>query len=450
MSKLSKFGLVTLFLLVGSLSWAVEFELVRRVDVVPVWSGHPVGFALLTEEDQQFAAFYGADQKMTIAQRKLTETKWTFKQLPTQIGWDSHNYVTMTLDRDKYLHVAGNMHRVPLIYFRSEKPLDISSLVQVSAMTGNNEKRCTYPQFIEGASKELLFTYRDGSSGNGNQIWNIYDPDKKTWRRLFDTPMFDGQGKMNAYFRSPVIGADGYYHICWMWRDTSDCSTNHDLSYARSKDMRHWENSRGEPITLPITVQTGEIIDNAQPKGGLLNPAQDIGFDRANRVIISYGKYDDAGNYQLYNARLENGTWKYYQTSDWKYRWDFNGGGSIRGEVSFGRVEIQDNQLVQNFRHIKEGSGRWLLDEKTLKPVGKVSASVQFPKEINKVELDFPNIQIRTAWDLRDKNKSFSDDSDFRYVMKWETLPPNRDAPYPVAPPPSMLRVYEIKQIQKK
>ncbi|MDR3198331.1 MAG: BNR repeat-containing protein [Planctomycetaceae bacterium] len=436
----------------------VQFDLIRRIDVTPVWSGHPVGFALLTEGDYQFIAFYDADRNMTLAQRRLNETTWIFNRLPTKIGWDSHNYVTLALDKNKHLHVSGNMHCVPLIYFRSEKPLDITSFVQVVSMTGNNEKYCTYPQFITGTNKELLFTYRDGSSGNGNQIWNIYNSDSKTWSRLFDTPMFDGQGKMNAYHYGPIIGPDGYYHICWMWRDTPDCSTNHDLSYARSRDMKHWENSNGKPVTLPITVQTGEIIDAAQPGEGLLNfPAQIIGFDSKNRVVVSYGKYDSNGNYQLYNARLENGIWKYYQTSDWKYRWDFKGLGSIFNEISFGPIEIQNGKLVQNFQHIKEGNGCWLLDENTLKPVGKIPFSIQLPKEIGKIELDFPNIESRTAWDLRDRSCPFEYGLDLRfnygldihYVMKWETLPMNRDQPHPVTPPPSLLRVYELKPKQK-
>ncbi|MDR0609784.1 MAG: BNR repeat-containing protein [Planctomycetaceae bacterium] len=441
-----------LFFVVTSnqLTAQVQFELVRRIDVTPVWSGHPVGFALLTEGDYQFAAFYDDNRNMTLAQRRLTETNWIFNRLPSKVGWDSHNYVTMTLDRNKYLHVSGNMHCVPLIYFRSEKPLDVTSLVRVDAMTGNNEKYCTYPQFVTGTNEELFFTYRNGSSGNGNQIWNIYNHDSKKWNRLFDTPMFDGQGKMNAYFHGPVVGHDGYYHICWMWRNTPDCSTNHDLSYVRSRDLRHWENSNGKPVTLPISLQTGEIIDAAQPGEGLLNPAQTISFDTQNRIIISYGKYDADGNYQLYNARLEEGKWKYYQTSDWKYRWDFKGGGTIIGEVSFGSIEIQDGKLAQNFQHIKEGNGRWQLDEKTLKPIGNVPPPARFPNEMNKIELDFPNIKSRTAWDLRDRNRPFDSHSDVRYVMKWETLSVNRDQPHPVTPPPSLLRVYEIKTKEEK
>ncbi|MCL2744139.1 MAG: BNR repeat-containing protein [Planctomycetaceae bacterium] len=423
------------------------YELVKRIDIEPVWSGHPVGFALLTKDNEQFAAYYDAGQNLTVAQRSLGSSQWTFTKLPTKIGWDSHNYVTMAVDSGNFLHVSGNMHCVPLIYFRSEKPLDASSLKQIKEMTGQDEKRCTYPAFINSPQKELLFTYRDGSSGNGKQIWNVYDAASKKWTRLFDTPMFDGQDLMNAYFHGPVLGPDGYYHISYMWRDTPDCSTNHDLSYIRSKDMRNWENSRGEPVKLPITIKTGEIIDKAQPGGGLLNPAQSIGFDTEKRVIISYGRYDENGNWQLYNARLEDVTWKYYQTSDWNYRWDFKGGGTIVGEISFSPVQIQEGKLVQSYRHIKEGSGRWFLDNKTLKPIGKAPSPVQYPKELSGKELDFPTVSVRSAWDLRDRGEMPDTGSPTRFVMYWEAQGTNRDRPHPQTPPPSMLRLFEIKRL---
>ncbi len=422
----------------------IPFEAVERVDIEPVWSGHPVGFKLLTAGDDQFAAYYDADRNLVVAQRKLDSKDWTIKRLPTQVGWDSHNYVTMILDRDNFLHVSGNMHCVPLIYFRSDKPLDVESLRQIPSMTGDDEKRCTYPQFVVGPSKELLFTYRDGSSGNGNQIWNIYDVDTKTWKRLLDKPLFDGQKKMNAYFHPPVVGPDGYYHMTWVWRDTPDCATNHDISYARSKDLRHWETSKGKPYSLPITLQSGEIIDPVPVKGGLLNPLQRIGFDREGRVVVSYSKYDADGNFQICSARQENGEWKYYQTTDWDYRWEFSGGGSIIGEVGFGPVEMENGNLTQHYSHAKKGGGRWILDEKTLKPTGKAPAAVRWPKETGNVELDFAGIQSRTGWDAADEGKPF-EKNQVRYVMKWESLPANRDRAHPVTPPSTMLRVYKLQ-----
>jgi hypothetical protein len=90
------------------------WKIIERSDIAPVWSGHPVGFALLTTEDLQYVGFYDADRNMVIASRQPGETSWKFQVLPTKIGWDSHNYITMTLDEVGQLHVAGKRVSFPV------------------------------------------------------------------------------------------------------------------------------------------------------------------------------------------------------------------------------------------------------------------------------------------------------------------------------------------------
>lgn len=414
------------------------------VDIAPVWSGHPVRFALLTHGKRQFIVFYDAERQMTAGFRTVDSDQWQLVRLPSRVGWDSHNYVTMALDDEGYLHVSGNMHCVPLIYFRSKKPYDIASLEPVASMVGRNEKRCTYPRFLRGTNGELLFTYRDGSSGNGEQIWNVYDLATKTWRRLLEQPLFSGNGKMNAYFVGPERDSEGTFHICWVWRNTPDCATNHDLCYARSKDLVHWETSNGKPLALPITLETAEIVDPVPPGGGIINGNTKIGFDSQKRVVLGYHKFDAAGNTQICNARRETDGWKIYQTSDWDYRWEFQGGGSIGFGIGLGPVTVQpDGVLTQGYSHIKYGSGTWKLDETTLKPTGKATIRrPPMPKGFGKVESSCPGMGVRTMEDLGQ-----TDEPDTRYLLRWETLPANRDRPHPGdPPPPSMLRIYRLPQ----
>ncbi len=75
----------------------------------------------------------------------------------------------------------------------------------------------------------LYFEYRQGSSGRGDQIDNVHDPDTRTWQRLLDVPLLDGRGLMNAY-GGPRFGLDGMWHAVWVWRNTPCNSTNHTLS----------------------------------------------------------------------------------------------------------------------------------------------------------------------------------------------------------------------------
>jgi hypothetical protein len=99
---------------------------------------------------------------------------------------------------------------------------------------------------------------------------------------------------MNAYCSVPRQDPDGRFHMVWVWRDTPDCASNHDLSYARSDDLVRWTDSAGSPLALPITVETGEIIDRVPPGGGLLNVNRELGFDNAGRPVVSYPRNEDA------------------------------------------------------------------------------------------------------------------------------------------------------------
>jgi hypothetical protein len=418
-----------------------EPRVVETIDVAPVWAGHPVAFALLTHAPQQFVAFYDANRRMTVASRPLDSQRWTFQVLPSTVGWDSHNASEMAIDDDGQLHVTGNMHAVPLVYFRTTRAGDVTSLERVAHMVGDGalERRVTYPRFLRGPANELIFTYRDGFSGSGNQIFNVYNGPARQWRRLLDQPLTDGQGKMNAYPVGPTRGPDGFFHLVWVWRDTPDCRTNHTLSYARSRDLRSWETSGGKPLVLPITIETGEVIDDVPIDGGMLNGNTMIGFDSQKRITVSYHKFDRAGNTQLYNARLEDGRWRIYQTSDWEYRWAFAGNGTIGREIDVGPVRVGAvGALTQSWRHVRYGTKLWQLDETTLKPIETLDPPPAHPAGLSEPESNFPGLAVRWQSDA-----GASPDPKVRYELRWETLPTNRDQPRPKPwPPATMLRLY--------
>ncbi len=419
-------------------------KILEKVDVDKVWSGHPVGFCLLTHGDHQFVAYYNAKREMTIASRKLGEKKWTRQRLPSNIKWDSHNYITMALDKDKCLHVSGNMHASPLVYFRSEKPLDVTSLKPIHRMTGKKEKGVTYPRFMRDNKDRLLFMYRNGGSGNGERLVNIYDNKKHSWKRLIETPLLNGRvRKMNAYPVGPFKGPDGLFHLMWMWRNTPDAGSNHDISYARSRDLVHWKTVDGKPVPLPITPDNKDVIvDPIPPFKGLINMGHSLSFDNKGRPVVSYHKYDAKGLSQIYLARWEKNAWKIRQVSSWDTRWEFGGGGCISCEVSAGPlVTLPDGRLVQSWRQKKYGKGTWQLDPKTLKVIGSVSLPPKLPKHLQKPESDIKGMMVRWRNDSGDK-----DPSGAKYCLRWETLPVNRDkARKGPLPKPTMLRVYKFK-----
>ncbi|MCX5771973.1 MAG: BNR repeat-containing protein, partial [Candidatus Hydrogenedentes bacterium] len=300
--------LTLFFVLLAPVAFTQENQpsALQVLDVALAWSGHSVGYCLLTKNERQYVAYYDHERRMTVAMRDLNSSEWVFKCLPERVNWDSHHYITMCLDQEGHLHVSGNMHGDPLVYYRTEKPYDIKTLRREESMVGENEKKCTYPQFLVDAEGELLFLYRGGKSGDGVQLVNRYDVKTKSWSRLLSTPLFDGFGKVSCYPEGPVQGPDGYFHLVWVWRATGACETNHLLCYARSKDMVHWETATGEPISLPMSPDSkATIIDPVPIEGGMINESTVIGFDKRGRTILSYHKFDANGNTQVYNARFE-------------------------------------------------------------------------------------------------------------------------------------------------
>ena len=115
---------------------------------------------------------------------------------------------------------------------------------------------------------------------------------------------------MNAYQSQPEVRADGWYHVYWVWRDTPDCSTNHDLSYMKSPDLKNWYDAFDQPIVLPATLDKKSlIVAPVPPKGGIINLAAKLCLDKNNKPVFTYHKYDENGNIQLYIAKIEGDEW---------------------------------------------------------------------------------------------------------------------------------------------
>jgi hypothetical protein len=428
--------------------------IVQTIKIDSVWAGHPVGFCLYTHGNRQYIAYYNAERRTVLGQRNLADDKFELHIMPattretaggtsTVVGWDSHNFLTLGIDRDGFIHLSGNVHVHPLTYFRSTKPNDISTMEQVFEMVGTEEKRTTYPHFMLNREGEMLYHYRDGGSGDGNEIYNIYNTETKTWRRLLDTPLTDGQGLMNAYQTQPTFMKDGWYHMYWVWRDTPDCSTNHDLSYMKSPDLKNWFDAFGKPIQLPATLEKKSLIVDPIPvEGGIINLAAKMVLDEKNDPVFVYHKFDENGNTQFYSAQILNKKWIYKQITNWDYRWFFSGNGSINSDISLkGFSKRNDGNYEVDYWHIKYGNGTILLNSKFEK-IGKVLK----PEPLNaslKVEGDFPGLLIQNAGDIGDDTEK-----GIRYVLRWETIKRNRDrAPDLPWPGASQLYLYKLKLI---
>jgi hypothetical protein len=330
-----------------------------------------------------------------------------------------------------------------LVYFRTRIPGDITSFQKLT-MTGKEEQRCTYPRFLNDADGNLLFTYRSGGSGNGRRFYNGYDVETKTWSRFLRTPLFEGEGKRNAYPQGPVKGPDGLFHVVWVWRDTPDCATNHHLSYARSRDLKNWETAAGEPVKVPLTLGQSELcVDPVPAGGGIINGCERLAFDSHHRPIISYHKLDDAGHMQIYLARFQEEAWRRRPVTAWDKPITFSGGGAMPfiGIRISGLRKVEPAVFSIKYRHRDYGSGQIVVSEAALQPLDRdVVVPSEYPNELTKPTIAWEGISVRIVEDL-----AGASDSDTKYVLRWETLGAHHDRPrQPPLPPASVLKLVTL------
>jgi hypothetical protein len=234
--------------------------------------------------------------------------------------------------------------------------------------------------------------------------------------------------------------------MAWVWRRTADAATSFQVAYARSRDFLHWETAAGKPLTLPLGPGQGDVIDNAPEHSGLWNEVR-LGFDQQARPIISYVKFDAAGNTQLFDARPDRAGWQIVQVSDWHDRWDMQGYGTIIALVRQWPVEADGAALMQEVRHWKAGRFDYVLDPASLRPIATTPPHQLLPAALLQPAPPNPGMTplVIAARQVGQEH------APPKFILRWEAQPSNRDerpactAERPLAcnPPPSQLVVYE-------
>lgn len=278
---------------------ACAADALKVVDVADGWARNSVNTvvfrknSLVTHDDTQFIAFYDKDAFVVLGKRKLGSEHWELKR--TQYrgnARDAHNSISIMADGAGFLHVAWDHHNDRLRYARSVSPgaLDLADKMP---MTGKDEDSVSYPEFHRLPDGNLLFLYRDGASGQGNLVMNRYDVAARAWTRLH-SQLISGEGQRNAYWQA-YLDPSGTLHLSWVWRESPDVASNHDMAYARSPDGGlSWETSTGQPYALPITAASAEYVARIPQHSELINQSSMSADRQGNPYIASYWR--DAGS----------------------------------------------------------------------------------------------------------------------------------------------------------
>ena len=251
---------------------------------------------------------------------------------------DAHNSISIAVDGDGYLHLSWDHHDTKLRYAKSKLPLGLD-LGNEESMTGIAEEKLTYPEFYNLPNGNLLFFYRSGSSGRGNMVINSYNLKDKKWSQIQHN-LLNGENNRSAYWQAKV-DHQGVIHLSWVWRESWDVSTNHDLCYARSKDGgQTWEKSNGENYILPITLASSELAWKIPQKSSLINQTSMTVDIKGNPYIANYWTENSIPQFQI--VYLEKGIWKKTNTNFRITPFYLGGGGTKQIPISRPDILIKE------------------------------------------------------------------------------------------------------------
>lgn len=353
-----------ILLIAGSSCRPLHQTCARVVPVGMGWANNSVNtvsfrkHSLYTAGDTQFVAFYDPERYMVLGKRRVGDTVWRLHRTQYQgNAADAHNSISIIVDKEGYLHAAWDHHNNALRYARSVAPYSLQ-LGEKLPMTGNAENRISYPEFYAMPDGKLLFFYRDGGSGSGNLVINQYNPEEKKWVQLHNN-LINGEGKRNAYWQA-CTDDQGTLHISWVWRESPDVASNHDLCYARSKDGGiSWEKSNGEKYTLPITAATAEYALRIPQKRELINQTSMTTDEDGQPFIASYWR-DSGTQVPTYHVVYWDGEWKVSNVGLRKTPFSLSGAGSKRIPIARPQLLVRgrgDNASVWVvFRDEERGS----------------------------------------------------------------------------------------------
>lgn len=280
--------------------------------------------AILTYNGYQYAAYWSAAARVILARRPRGEGPWARIEMdPSYTGTsnDAHNTISLGVSpSDGRLHVSFDHHGSPLHYVRSAANVVSDPAVAVwatasferwtSTLGGTALTDVTYPRFITLTDGRLLFEFRVGGSGSGDQV--LWEYDDGTWTKL-GVYIRGVADDINAYPHG-IEYHDGRLHVTWSWRDTPDPATNHDLLYVYSDDDgRTWRNNAGTVVgtagSSPVhAASPGVVVWPIAQNRGLINQ-EHMTVDNAGRVHVLLSHMPEGepsqSNFEAARARSE-------------------------------------------------------------------------------------------------------------------------------------------------
>jgi hypothetical protein len=311
----------------------------RLVPVADGWARNSINATIFrrnsiaSHDGLQVVAFYDPAGRVVLARRRLESAAWDV-QTTRYSGnvKDAHNSISVLFDGSGVLHMAWDHHVSPLRYVRSRQKGSLE-LSDPLPLTGENEQKVTYPEFHRLPDGNLLLAYRDGSSGRGNLVLKHYETRTQRWSVLHDD-LVSGEGRRNPYWQI-AVDARGVVHLSWVWRESPDVASNHDLGYAKSTDGgKTWRRSDGSPYALPITEATAEYAWRIPQQSELINQTSMCADARGRPYVATYWRPAGTQVPQYMVVHHDGSKWNAAQVTRRTAAFSLSGGGTKRIPIS--------------------------------------------------------------------------------------------------------------------
>lgn len=232
---------------------------------------------------------------------------------------DSHNAYCMTVTKDGYIIISGNMHADPCRAVISDNPHDINSW---SSITYSDNAEITYPRLTLFPNGKTRVFWREGSSQAGQYYTASFNDSTKAFEakvKLIETNL-----TVNAYEQRIGIGLDNSIHLCWGYRSaSSSADSNYGLFYAKSMDNGlTWTNADGTiNYPLPLNEANCEKIADIAQSSGYVN--QNGGaVDRDGKYHTCLWQHDSNNNTQIMHIWFDGANWQIEQITHFNFHID--------------------------------------------------------------------------------------------------------------------------------
>ncbi len=266
-------------------------------------------------------------QRPYVFKKSINGGEWSYFDLTNVAGNplarptadDSHNAYCMTVTKDGYIIISGNMHADPCRAVISDNPHNINSW---SAITYSDNAEITYPRLTLLPNGKTRVFWREGSSQAGQYYTALFNDSAKAFEaklKLIETDL-----NSNAYEQRIGVGLDNSLHLCWGYRTaSSSADSNYGLFYAKSMDNGlTWTNADGTiNYPLPLNEANCEKIADIAQFSGYVN--QNGGaVDRDGKYHTCLWQHDSNNNTQIMHIWFDGTAWQTEQVTRFNFHID--------------------------------------------------------------------------------------------------------------------------------